>query len=334
LGGRPRDRRELFTVVGVGAFPRVLVDGYDSRMLRSLLKNVFADRPAPTPREPASAGLAQELSLRFDAAVAHWRAGRALEAVDACKALLALAPDYTSAHNLLASIQLPGEHYFRVIERVHAHLRPRTYLEIGVARGDSIRLAGPDTRAIGVDPEPGVAFPLGPNVSIVAETSDAFFAGRDVRAQLGGLPVDLAFIDGMHQFEFALRDFMNIEALCAPSATILIHDVYPLDERTAARERVTQFWSGDIWRLVLLLRKHRPDLVVRTVAAAPTGLAVVRNLDPRSTYIHDRLDALVAEYLAVDFSTLTSGKAEQLALVPNDWAQIRALLDAPVSPGR
>ena len=303
-------------------------------MLRSLLKSVFATRPAPAAQAPASADLEQELSQRFEAANADWRSGRAREAVAACKALLELAPNYWSAHNLLASIELPGESYFRMLERVHAHLRPRTYLEIGVSRGESIRLAGPGTRAIGVDPEPEVVFPLGPNVSVVEETSDEFFAGRDVRAELGGLPVELAFIDGMHRFEFALRDFMNIEALCTPSSTILVHDVYPIDERTAARERVTGFWSGDIWRLVLLLRKHRPDLVVRTIAAPPTGLAVVRNLDPQSTYIRDRLDALVAEYLAVDFRALASGKAEQLAVVPNDWSQVRALLDAPVSAGR
>jgi hypothetical protein len=138
----------------------------------------------------------------------------------------------------------------------------------------------------------------------------------------------------MHQFEFALRDFMNIEALCAPSSTILIHDVYPLDARTAARERATDFWSGDIWRLVLLLRRHRPDLSVRTIGAAPTGLALVRNLDPKSSYIRDHLDALIAEYLAVDFSVLDGRKAEQLALFPNDWSQVRALLDAPVPSGR
>jgi len=303
-------------------------------MLRSLLKNVFAARSAPAPRGPASDIPAQELAQRYEAAAALWRAGRAPEAAAACKALLEMAPDYWSAHNLLASIELPGETYSRMLERVHAHLKPRTYLEIGVSRGKSISLAGPGTRAIGVDPAPRVAFPLGANVGIVAQTSDEFFAGRDVRAEFGGLPVDLAFIDGMHHFEFALRDFMNIEALCAPSSTILVHDVYPIDERTAARERATEFWSGDIWRLVLLLRKHRPDLVVRTVAAAPTGLAVVRNLDPESTYIRRRLDALVAEFLAVDFSALAGRKAEHLGLVPNDWPQVRALLDAPGSSGR
>jgi Methyltransferase domain len=300
------------------------------RMLGSLFRNFFASSPAPTAAgERASASA--ELAKRFEGALADWQAGRIPEAVAECKALLQLAPSYGSAHSLLAAIELPGEDYFRIIERIHAHLRPRTYLEIGVATGSSIRLVDSSTRALGVDPEPDIDFELGPNIKIFAQTSDDFFAQHDVHAELGGLPMDLAFIDGMHNFEFALRDFMNVEALCTPESTILIHDVYPLDERTAARERTTVFWSGDIWRLVLLLRKHRPDLDVHTIGASPTGLGIVRNLDPQSRYIRDQLDELVKEYLAMRFDVLDGRKAELLALFPNDWTRISALLDAPVA---
>lgn len=318
----------------MGACARDRAGGYDSPMLKSLLRNVFATRPDPAVRVEPAADPGPTLEARFDAAVEAWRAGRTGEATAACWALLEVAPNYWPAHNLLATIELPGENYFRMLERMHAHLKPRTYLEIGVSRGESIRLTGAATRAIGVDPAPAVAYALGPNVSIVAETSDAFFAGHDVRAELGALPVDLAFIDGMHHFEFALRDFVNIEALCEPGSTIVIHDVYPLDRRTAARERITEFWSGDIWRLVLLLRRHRPDLVVRTIATAPTGLALVRNLDPGSTRLRDGLGALIEEGLALEYGALDGRKAEALALLPNDWAQVRALLDAPPSPAR
>ncbi|MCC6608356.1 MAG: class I SAM-dependent methyltransferase [Burkholderiales bacterium] len=301
-------------------------------MLGNLFRSLRASRPAPSRGEPAPAE--DEPSRRYRVALEDWRADRTSEAVAGCKAALELAPGFLAAHSLLATIDLPGEDYFRVLSRVHAHLKPRTYVEIGVATGASIRMVGSGTRAIGVDPEPRIEFEPDPYVSIFAETSDDFFARHDVRAELGDLPIDLAFIDGMHRFEFALRDFMNIEALCTPSSTILIHDVYPLDECTAARERVTDFWSGDIWRLILLLRQHRPDLAVHTIGAAPTGLAMVRNLDPQSRYIRDHLGALVDEYLALDFSVLDGRKAERLALFPNDWSRISALLDTPPAAAR
>lgn len=299
-------------------------------MLGTLLRSFFATRPSPR----AAGDQAAEVTHLYQAAVAAAQTGRIAEATSGCRAVLALQPDHAPAHTLLAAIDLPGESYFHVLGRIQEHLRPRTYVEIGVATGDSLRFVRPETRALGVDPEPQVKFEPGPNVKIFAQASDDFFARNDVRAELGGLPIDLAFIDGMHHFEFALRDFMNVEALCAPASTILIHDVYPLDEPTASRDRKTTFWSGDIWRLVLLLRKHRPDLMVHTIAAYPTGLALVRNLDPESRYLHDNLDALVAEYLAIDYSFLDGRKADSLALFPNDWPQISGLLDAPTAAAR
>src|SRR5947208_2060535 len=157
-----------------------------------------------------------------------------------------------------------------------------------------------ETRAIGIDPEPKITQRLAPGTSIHATTSDEYFAAHDVRAEFGGLPIDLAFIDGMHWFEFALRDFMNIERHCTPRSTILIHDCYPLSRHTAERERRTAFWSGDIWRLVLLLRKYRPDLSVKVIGTAPTGLGVVRGLDPGSSVLREKYDAIVGEFLALD----------------------------------
>jgi hypothetical protein len=301
-------------------------------MLGNLFKTVFTSRSAPAGVE-APDTIRADSTRHYYAAVASLRAGSIQEAIAGCRAALAVEPNFSPAHFLLAAIELPGEDYFGVMARIHAHLRPRTYVEIGVELGRSIRLVGPGTRAIGIDPQPRVEFALGPNVRIVTQTSDDFFAQHDVRAALGGLPIDLAFIDGMHQFEFALRDFMNVEALCTPASTILIHDVYPLDEHTATRRRASAFWSGDIWRLALLLRKHRPDLAFHTIAANPTGLAIVRNLDPQSRYIRDHLDELIDEYMAVEFGSLGARKAERLAVVPNEWSRISALLDEPVTRG-
>ena len=262
----------------------------------------------------------------FDLALAHAKVSDIEAARRSCETSLSLAPGMASAHNLLADLTLPGAWYLDLLARIQSHLKPRTYVEIGVAEGESIALAQPETLAIGVDPEPKIARPLGPRASVRAMTSDDYFGKCDVAGELGGLPIDLAFIDGMHRFEFALRDFVNLEKHCSSRSTILIHDCYPLNALTAQRERQTTFWSGDIWRLILILRKYRPDLRVNVIATAPTGLGVVRGLDPSSTALGERMGEIVREYLATDYSVLDADQAGMLALAPNDWERIKALL--------
>ena len=256
----------------------------------------------------------------------HWL-GRRNEALALCRQAVERA-DYSRAYTLMSQLSLPGENYFRVLKRIHRHLRPRTYLEIGVSRGDSLACVLPETQVLGIDPAPNLTRPAPANVRIYRETSDDFFARYSPRAELGGQPVELTFIDGMHHFEYALRDFVNVERSCSRASVILMHDCYPLDERTAQREQVTGFWSGDIWRLMLLLREQRPDLTVRTIATPPTGLGIVLNPDPASRVLSDRLDGLIAEYLAKDYSVLAARKPEALGLVENRWPVIRELLDS------
>jgi hypothetical protein len=137
----------------------------------------------------------------------------------------------------------------------------------------------------------------------------------------------------MHLFEYALRDFINMERVSEPDGIILIHDCCPLDRLSAERERHTGFWSGDIWRLILILRRYRPDLQVQTLALPPTGLGMVRGLDPTSCVLADNYDAIVAEYMAIDYSVLHDDKYGKLNLIPNDWNDIAILLDAPVAGG-
>ncbi|HXZ58644.1 MAG TPA: class I SAM-dependent methyltransferase [Steroidobacteraceae bacterium] len=253
--------------------------------------------------------------------------GRRSEALALCREAVERA-DYSRAYTLLSQLSLPGEDYFHVLARIHRHLRPRSYLEIGVSRGESLECVLPETRTLGIDPQPRLARAPPANVRIYHETSDDFFARYSPRAELGGQPVELALIDGMHHFEYALRDFINIERACSSTSVILIHDCYPLDERTAQREQVTGFWSGDIWRLQLLLREQRPDLTVRTIATPPTGLGIVLNPDPASRVLADQLDRLTAVYLAKDFGVLAGRKAEALGLLENRWPVIRDLLDS------
>jgi len=283
------------------------------------------------PQLALAARLAGSSAEHFGAAaVAAMQAGNRDAAVRYSERALQINPDLGSAHNVLFGLFMHGESYVDLLGRIHRHLKPRTYIEIGVDTGASLVFVQPGTLALGVDPDPKIKHPLPPGALIFAQTSDEFFRG-DVRAALGGLPVDLALIDGMHHFEFALRDFMNLERLATRESTVLIHDCFPHDRRTAERERSTTFWSGDIWRLIVLLKKHRPDLQVHTIAAPGTGLGLVRNLDPSSRFIAENLDRLCAEFLALDYGYLDKDRAGKLNLFPNDWERVRALLDAPLS---
>jgi len=274
-----------------------------------------------------AARLAASNAVYFGAAaLAAYKSGEADVAVKNAERALAIDPGLDSARDLLSAMFMHGEDYLRVLARLHEHLKPRTYLEIGVALGWSLSLVAPQTKVLAIDPAPQLSFEPPANMRLFRETSDDFFARHDVRAELGGLPVDLAFIDGMHHFEFALRDFANLERWSTPQSTILIHDVYPLDRTTQERARVRSFWSGDIWRLILLLKKHRPELAVHTIATPPTGLAVVRRLDPSSRILFERHEQLRDEFLALDYGAIEDDMPGKLNLFPNDWAKIRTLL--------
>lgn len=272
-------------------------------------------------------------TLQCYAAAASNAHGQTAAAVQYCRAALAADPNCNAAYQLLATIELPGEHYLKLLERIQAHLKPRTYVEIGISGGASFALAAAPTAAIGIDPKPTVPGPPSPRHRIFRETSDAFFAAHDLAALFDGVAVELAFIDGMHHFEFALRDFVNLERCCAPGGTILVHDCYPIDAASSARERVTEFWSGDIWRLILALRKWRPELAIHTVAVPPTGLAVVRNLDPGSRVLAENLERVCVEFLAVGYDAIANRKREALNVCAADWERVRALFESPPRPG-
>jgi hypothetical protein len=217
--------------------------------------------------------------------------------------------------------------YYSLLGKIHGHLAPRTYVEVGVRHGESMTLALPGTRSIGIDPAADVRFPLGPHARLFAMTSDEFFAGDHLRQALGGLPVDLAFIDGMHLFEYALRDFANLERACAPGSVILVHDCLPIDAVTSARDRTTDVWSGDVWKLVVCLRRYRPDLSVTTIDVGPTGLGVITGLDPASGVLLANLEALYDEFVPLGYDDLLAdGKGAALNCVPFDWDTVARVL--------
>ena len=177
-----------------------------------------------------------------------------------------------------ATFRLSGVFYIDFLNALQTHLTPRSYLEVGTATGASLAVAGRD--AIAVDPRfrlEGSATGNRRRTFLFQMTSDDFFATENAAALLGW-PVDMAFLGGMHWFEYLLRDFIGAEAACHPRSLILLHDCLPSNTRMALRQfepgdssegDTAGWWTGDVWKLLSILREYRPDLRLHVLDCPP-----------------------------------------------------------------
>jgi hypothetical protein len=270
----------------------------------------------------------EHLAALFYGAQMAAHAGDTAEAMELLLKTLTRFPDFPGAAGLLAGLRFPGPTYRDVLARLHELLKPQAYLEIGVETGATMAFAKGAERVIGVDPD-GAKLRrdlLPPQAQVFQEESDAFFA-RTARADvLGSHRVELAFIDGMHLFEYALRDFVNVEAWCAPGSTVVLHDCVPLLPITASRVRRTKFWVGDVWKVVSILREWRPELRVKVIATAPSGLCVVRGLNPASRVLRERMDEIVERYRDMPYPSAGLDVPEGFELVPPTLAGLSQAL--------
>lgn len=199
---------------------------------------------------------------------------------------------------------LGGTFYVDVLREIHEKLKPTSYFEIGTLNGETLKLAR--CKSVAVDP----AFQIQSDVigekpacNLYQSTSDAFFARNDVEKILGER-IAFAFLDGMHLFEFLLRDFINTEKHCWPNSIIALHDCVPLNAEMASRERIMDgpderyrnWWTGDVWKVVRILRAYRPDLRVAVFDAPPTGLVLVTGLDPTSDVLGRAYPEIIRQY--------------------------------------
>jgi hypothetical protein len=255
-------------------------------------------------------------------------AGDARLASELLLRVLGRFPDFPGALGALSALRMPGPPYRDVLRRLHELLRPRCYLEIGVETGATLSLAQAAQRVIGIDPERSkLRSELVPaNARVFHETSDAFFARHTPGQLLGDQRLDLAFIDGMHWFEFALRDFINVEAWSQPDACVVLHDCLPVLPLTASRERLTKFWVGDVWKVVCILRELRPELSVKIVTTAPSGLCVVRGLNPESKVLSEALDEIIERYRDVPYPAAALEAPRGFELLPANEQGLRDAL--------
>ncbi|HEY7590162.1 MAG TPA: class I SAM-dependent methyltransferase [Candidatus Limnocylindrales bacterium] len=231
-----------------------------------------------------------------------------------------------------------------LLRELHRLARPRNYLEIGVDQGRSLSLSR--VPSIGVDPAFRITAQQRCDLHLIRATSDDFFArpdpinhlrssrnplknlrrGRPLLGHyLGRTVIDLAFIDGLHLAEYALRDFMNIERFAHWASVIVFDDVLPRNVDEAARDRHTSDWAGDVYKVADALRRHRPDLTVLAVDTDPTGVLVVIGADPANATLREQYDRIVAEMVVPDPQPVPVGVLER-----HDAIAPEALLGAPI----
>ena len=177
--------------------------------------------------------------------------------------------------------------YLQALDLFHDALRPANYVEIGCGKGAS--LARARCSAVGISSNFEISTPLKAPTRIFKSTSDEFFARQNLQALLGG-PFDLAFIDGMPNAEFALRDFINLERHAHAGSVIVVRNILPKDIAWTSRTRQAEAWTGDVYKLIPLLRRERPDLSIEVFDIERTGLAVIHRLAPGDTRLADALE--------------------------------------------
>ncbi|MFY0596118.1 MAG: hypothetical protein JXQ85_06790 [Cognatishimia sp.] len=172
------------------------------------------------------------------------------------------------------------------------------YMEIGCRTGRTFEPVRGKT--IAVDPFFKITTNVigqKPALMCFQQTSDAFFESNVLDAL--NVKLSFSFLDGMHLMEFLLRDFINAERNSHAGGVIAMHDCCPFDHEMTTRnvdDAPASAWTGDVWKLIPILQKYRPDLDINVVGCRPTGLVLVNNLSPDSRVLSDHYDEILTDW--------------------------------------
>ncbi len=175
-----------------------------------------------------------------------------------------------------------------VIKSLMKSKKLNNYLEVGVSNGhvffrikSSFKVAVDPSFAFDKMRVMGKLFVNPYNVfnRYFETTSDDFFLKNAKRVFENKKP-ELILIDGMHEYDFALRDIENTLNYMSDNGVIVVHDCNPQTKEAAssykeyAEGNYSRFWNGDVWKAILHLQCHRKDLNV-FVLDADHGLGII-----------------------------------------------------------
>ena len=208
------------------------------------------------------------------------------------------------------------------LKKLFRNKKFRTYLEIGVFKG-RVFFSVPAHNKIAVDPE--FRFTRSVKVKKVfrrvsnlwakyyEKTSDDFFR-EDALKLFQNRKIDVCLIDGMHEYEFALRDIENSLKLLQENGVVLVHDCNPATKEASVdfeeykKRGFTRDWNGDVWKAIVHLRSLRDDINV-FVLDCDQGLGVITFGKPES-----KLEFKQEEIKALPYEMLNENRKELLNL--------------------
>lgn len=176
---------------------------------------------------------------------------------------------------------MPGPDYVAWLGGIHDNLKPRSYLEVGLAKGRSLSAVGPHTLSVGVDPAFDITHSIVSPTRLFRMTSDTFFQAFKSE-ELFGQKVDLCFLDGLHHFEQTFRDLVHVARHTHEKSVVAIHSTISVHEIATLRNPVTDFWTGDVWKMVYLINEFFPNLEMWTIPTYPSGLTILKGFDGTS----------------------------------------------------
>jgi hypothetical protein len=145
--------------------------------------------------------------------------------------------------------------------------------------------------------------------------------------------VDVAFVDGLHNFEQSLADVENSLKYLDDKGVIIVHDCNPPTEANAypvkhsineaiekaARGEIPGWngtWNGDVWKTVVYLRSKYDNLSVFTLDV-DWGLAIITRGKPlqKLSYTKEQVEQMT-------YKDLESNRTGLLNLQPPSYLEL------------
>jgi hypothetical protein len=214
----------------------------------------------------------------------------------------------------------------KVIRTLMRKKNLKNYLEIGVFNGH-VFFRVSSTFKIAVDPEfkfdavrkTGKLFTNPYNLynKYIEKTSDAFFA-EDAASLFSEKKVQVALVDGMHEYSFSLRDVENTLQYLSDDGVIIMHDCNPQAKEEAGTFEEWQIkgsgqWNGDVWKAIVHLRSLRNDVNV-FVLDCDHGLGIITKAKPES-----KLSFSEEEIKKLSYEDLNANRKNFLGLKPASY---------------